>query len=131
MALIELEPPITLLCVAPFGLEEGTQADLPPHELAVVMGEPVRFRFFCSSVRRHDSAGAAFERWDATETAELPPIEITLPAKKREEGEVVPVRLSASITAVGTLLIEALPLEPRTRDERWKVELSVRGRADT
>lgn len=126
-----VEPPITLLCVAPFGLEEGTQATLPPHELAVVVGEPVQFRFFSSSVRRHDPAGAAFDRWDAAEIGELPAIEMTLPAEQREEGEVVPVRLSASITAVGTLLIEALPLEPRTRDERWKVELSVRGRADS
>jgi hypothetical protein len=27
---------------------------------------------------------------------------------------------------VGTLLVEAVPLEPQKPDERWKVELSVR-----
>ena len=37
-----MEPPITALCVAPFGMEEGTDAQLPPHELGVVVGEPVR-----------------------------------------------------------------------------------------
>ena len=52
-----VEPPITALCVAPFGMEEGTEAELPPHELGVVVGEPVRFRFFGSSVRREDQAG--------------------------------------------------------------------------
>ena len=43
-----VEPPITALCVAPFGMEEGTTAKLPPHELGVIVGEPVRFRFFGS-----------------------------------------------------------------------------------
>jgi hypothetical protein len=30
------------------------------------------------------------------------------------------------VTEVGTLLIEAVPLVPKKKDERWKVELSVR-----
>jgi len=25
-----MEPPVKALCVAPFGMEEGTQADVPP-----------------------------------------------------------------------------------------------------
>jgi hypothetical protein len=121
-----MEPPITLLCVAPFGMEEGTSASLPPHQLAVVVGEPVRFRFFGSSVRRQDGAGSTFERWASHEIGELPPIEVTLPAEGRALGDVVPVRLSASVTEVGTLLLEAVPLEGKAADERWKIELSVR-----
>jgi len=107
-------------------MEEGTRAELPPQQLAVVVGEPVRFRFFGSSVRRSDIAGATFERYDEREIQELPPIEITLPAEQRAEGDVVPVGLGARITEVGTLLLEAVPTEPRSDDERWKVELSVR-----
>jgi molecular chaperone DnaK (HSP70) len=124
-----LEPPITLMCVAPFGMEEGTAAELPPHQLAVVVGEPVHFRFFGSHVRRHDEAGATLDRWSADEIAELAPIAITLPAEGRAEGDVVPVSLHAGITALGTLLLEAVPDEPQSADERWKVELSVRGPA--
>jgi hypothetical protein len=30
------------------------------------------------------------------------------------------------VTEVGTLLLEAVPLQPKKKDERWKVELSVR-----
>jgi hypothetical protein len=123
------EPPITALCVAPFGMDEGRATELPPHELGVVVGEPVRFRFFGSTVRRDDGAGTELERWAPGELDELSPIEITFPADGRRPGDVVPVRLHASVTPVGTLLIEALPLEPLTRDERWKVELSVRGDA--
>jgi hypothetical protein len=121
-----MEPPITALCVAPFGMEEGTAAELPPHELGVVVGEPVRFRFFGSSVRRSDPAGAQLEEWQEGELDELAPIELTLPAEGRREGDVVPIRLSAQVTPVGTLLVEAVPLQPRSADERWKVELGVR-----
>ena len=38
--------------VAPFGMEEGSDAALPPQEFGLVVGEPVQFRFFGSSVRR-------------------------------------------------------------------------------
>jgi hypothetical protein len=121
-----VEPPVSALCVAPFGMEEGTEADLPPHELGVVVGEPVRFRFFGSSVRRGDRAGDSLEEWKADELEELPPIEVTLPPDGRREGDVVPVRLRSRVTEVGTLLIEAEPARPLKAGERWRVELSVR-----
>jgi hypothetical protein len=121
-----LEPPLTALCVAPFGMEEGTMARLPPRELGVVVGEPVRFRFFGSSVRRDDQAGAELESWDPAELDELAPIEVTLPSEGRREGDVVPVRLSASVTPVGTLELQAIPTKPKIENERWQVELSVR-----
>ena len=119
-------PPITAFCVAPFGVEEGSRVDLPPHELGVVVGEPVRFRFFGSSVRRHDAAGDEITRFKPAELSELSPIELTLPAEGRQAGEVVPVRLESGVTPIGTLALEAVPLNPRSPDERWKVELSVR-----
>ncbi len=121
-----LEPPISAMCVAPFGMEEGSAAKLPEAELGVVVGEPVTFRFFGSSVRRADPAGELVESWKDGEIEELPPIEITLPPEGRQQGDVVPVRLAASVTEVGTLLLEAVPSEPRKTDERWKIELSVR-----
>jgi Hsp70 protein len=129
-ALPGLEPPVSALCVAPFGMEEGTEAELPPQELFVVVGEPVTFRFFGSSTRRNDAAGALLEHWSPGELAELPPIELTLPPAGRAAGEVVAVQLQASVTAIGTLKIEARALQPLTLDERWQVELNVRGRAD-
>jgi hypothetical protein len=108
-------------------MEEGTEADLPPYEVGVVVGEPVRFRFFGSTVRRSDAAGTTLENWKAGEIEELAPIEVTLPTQGRSEGDVVPARLRASVTPVGTLLLEAVPLRALEPDERWKIELSVRG----
>jgi len=119
-----MEPPIEALCIAPFGMEEGTQAELPPQEVGLVIGEPVRFRFFGSSVRRTDQVGAALEQWGADEIEELEEIEATLPAEGRQVGDVVPVRLRAAVTEVGTLRLEAVP---RDGSEGWKVEFDVRG----
>lgn len=119
-----IAPPLNALCVAPFGMEEGTSASLPQAEFGLVVGEPVRFRFFESSVRRDDLAGTVLERWRDDELHELREIEANLPAEGRSPGDVVPVSLSAVVTEIGTLLIEAIP---QSGTERWKVELDVRG----
>lgn len=123
-------PPVTALCVAPVGMEEGTHADITAHLLGVVVGEEVRFRFFGSQERKKDVAGTALERWKPEELSELSPIAITLPAEGRTPGDVVPVSIRSTITEVGTLLLEAIPTEARAGkgagEERWKLELSVR-----
>ncbi|WP_042885788.1 Hsp70 family protein [Cupriavidus necator] len=121
------EPPVQALCVAPFGMEEGTEAALPPQEFGLVVGEPVHFRFFGSSVRRQDQVGTLLDFWGPEELQELEEIQATLPAEGRTAGEVVPVRLHARVTEAGTLELEAVP---RGNGERWKVEFDVRGNAD-
>jgi hypothetical protein len=120
-----IEAPTVALCVAPFGMEEGTRVGLPEAELAVVVGEQVTFRFFGSSTRRDDVAGTLLESPERA-LDELSPIAITLPAEGRPSGELVAITLEAAITEIGTLELFARPLEPRTADEHWKVELSVR-----
>jgi hypothetical protein len=119
-----MEPPIQALCIAPFGIEEGTAAELPPQEVGLVVGEPVRFRFFGSSVRREDQVGTVLEEWTPDTLEELEEIQAELPAEGRTPGDVVPVRLHAFVTELGTLRLEALP---RSGDERWNVEFNVRG----
>ncbi len=121
-----MEPPTNALCVAPFGMEEGSRVELPDAELGVVVGESVTFRFFGSSTRRDDVVGTLLEAPER-ELTELAPIAITLPAQGRNPGDYVAVSLEAVITEVGTLALFARPREPRVPDEHWKVELSVRG----
>jgi molecular chaperone DnaK (HSP70) len=121
-----LEPPVQALCVAPFGMEEGTEAELPAQEFGLVVGEPVHFRFFGSSVRRQDQVGTLLDYWQPEELQELDEIQASLPSEGRTPGEVVPVKLHARVTEAGTLELEAVP---RATGERWKVEFDVRGGA--
>jgi molecular chaperone DnaK (HSP70) len=114
--------PVKALCVAPFGLEEGSEVEIPGSEFGLVVGEPAEFRFFGSSVRRDDVAGTVVERWQPGEIEELAPVEATL-TKKGEEGRTVPVRITVHATEIGTLEIFCV-----TRDGkgRWKLEFNVR-----
>jgi hypothetical protein len=118
-----IPPEIQALCIAPFGMEEGTQQELPNEEFGLVIGEPVRFRFFASTTRREDRVGTRLNRWNRNELSELAEIEITLEKEGRRAGEVVPVQLCAAVTEIGTLELQAVSQKDNTR---WKIEFDVR-----
>jgi len=118
-----MAPEIEALCIAPFGMEEGTAEALPEDEFGLVIGEPVRFRFFASNTRREDAVGMRLDYWTDEELQELDEIEITLPEEGRRAGEVVPVHLSAAVTEIGTLELHAVSQQD---DHRWKIEFDVR-----
>ena len=121
-----MEPPLEALCVAPFGMEEGSELELPGQEFGLVIGEPVTFRFFGSTVRRQDRIGEVLEFWGPDELQELNEIQATLPAEGRVAGDVVQVKLHALATDAGTLELAAV-----ARDgQRWKVEFDVRSAPD-
>ena len=123
------EPPLELVCVAPFGMEEGTETPVIDESsvVGVVVGAPVAFRFFSSTVRREDRAGQVIHE-ETQGVEELSPIEVTLPAAGRTPGDVVPVRLGAAVTELGRLALHAEPLVAQTPGARVSVELSLRSR---
>ena len=122
-----MEPPISALCLAPFGMEEGTEVALDAQEFGLVVGQPVRLRFFGSSMRRQDAVGSVLDFWGPEELVELQQIEAQLPAEGRTPGEVVAVQLLARVTDIGTLELLAVPVGG---SERWKVEFDVRAQAE-
>jgi hypothetical protein len=113
-------PPVRAVCLAPFGMEEGSTVDLPGLEVGAVVGETASFRFFASSVRRDDAAGAVLD--DPAGLEELPAIETTLPAGDGAAGEVLPVHLRSHVSEVGTLELHLVSPAGRA----WKLEFSVR-----
>ncbi|NMM19416.1 MAG: Hsp70 family protein [Rhodoferax sp.] len=119
-----MAPPVQALCVAPFGMEEGVEADLLAQEFGLVVGEPVHLRFFGSSVRRQDQLGTLLDFWQPEELQELGEIQATLPAEGRRVGEIVQVKLRAIASETGTLELTAVATQG---GERWKVEFDVRG----
>ncbi|GAC1339047.1 MAG: Hsp70 family protein [Myxococcales bacterium] len=118
-------PRLHAVCLAPFGMEEGTSVDLPELEVGAVVGETTAFRFFASDQRRGDAPGAVVD--DVEELSELAPIEAALPAEAGDgaAGEVIPVGLRTAVTEVGTLTLRLVARAPPPRE--WKLEFSVRG----
>jgi len=114
-------PPLKALCVVPFGMEEGTERDVPGQEFGLVVGEPAEFRFLGSTTRRADAVGTVVEDWEG-QIEELSPVSTTLEAAG-SEGRTVPVHLHSKVTPVGTLELWCLS---RDGKQRWKLEFNVR-----
>ena len=118
-------PPVKALCVAPQGLEEGSTVELPDDELGLIVGETSNFRFFAAATRKDDGAGTLIDA-DAPGLTELDPVEKLVAADgERKAGDLVPVRLEAHVTEVGTLELWCVARDGRGR---WKLEYSVRER---
>jgi hypothetical protein len=120
-----MEAPLKALCVAPFGMEEGTEAVVPDREFGLVVGEPAEFRFLNSTIRKQDHVGDLLEDWGG-EIEELSPLEVTL-TLEGQQGSVLPVRLESRVTAIGTL---ELWCASRDGANRWKLELNIREKSE-
>jgi hypothetical protein len=122
--------PLKALCVAPIGMEEGTECDVPSDEFALITGEPVPFRFFSSTTRRADRPGTLLDSSHITaaksdeepELVETDAMEALLPCEDSDDDE-VPVRFQTRVTELGILELWSLATNS---DKRWKLEFSVR-----
>ncbi len=120
--------PLRALCVVPFGMEEGTECDVPSGEVGLVLGEPVQFRFFSSASRKHDQPGSVLQAWSEDELVETAPLEATLPASDATEDAYVPVRFQSRVTELGMLELWCVGTNT---PGRWKLEFNVREEAES
>jgi molecular chaperone DnaK (HSP70) len=121
LAVPGIAPRVDAVCIAPKGMEEGAEAVIPT-ELGLVVGEPATFRFFSSTTREGDVAGAAFDVARAGDAVvEVAPIETTLPG---EPGLLVPVTLRSRVTEIGTLELFA---QETATGRQHKLEFQIRG----
>jgi len=122
-----MEPPIKLLCVVPYGMEEGSTVDISGQRIELCMwkGEPVEFRFFSSTSRRKDKPGAIGD-YNSENCEEHSPLETTIGdanPEQSDEGEAVEVDLRAHLTEIGVLELNVVE---RDGGETHKLEFNVR-----
>ncbi len=115
--------PLKALCVVPFGMEEGTQLDVPSQPVGLVLGRPVRFRFFSSLTRKGDQVGQLLDRWAEEELQETDALEAELPLPDGQEAGFVPVAFSSRVTELGVLELWCVSIDGQ---HRWKLEFNVR-----
>lgn len=124
--------PLKALCVVPFGMEEGTQAQIREREFGLVIGEPAVFHLLASTVRKTDAGGEIVEDWSG-EIEEVTTMETLLSVSEPEAESsdtaasrtIIPVWLESHVTEVGTLELWCVA---RDGDGRWKLEFNLRER---
>jgi len=119
--------PLQALCVVPFGMEEGTAIDVPSREVGLIVGQPVRFRFFASANRKEDKPGSMLKWWDEEELVETAPMELVLQADAVPDEGFVPVKFHSKITELGVFELWCQSVRD---NQRWKLEFNVREDAE-
>ncbi|MEW6747232.1 MAG: Hsp70 family protein, partial [Planctomycetota bacterium] len=119
--------PLSALCVVPFGMEEGSEIEVPSEEIGLVVGERAQFRFFSSSMRRDDKPGDIVAGGAASGILETDSLEAHLPADERFAEGCVPVKFRSRITELGVF---ELWCRSTISEDTWRLEFSVRQRAE-
>lgn len=116
--------PVKALCVVPFGMEEGSSAQIKDKEFGLIVGEPAVFSLLSSPVRRTDRPGDLIEDWDE-QIEQVATMETVLSSGEEgsAEGTAIPVWLESRFTEVGTL---ELCCVGREEEKRWKLEFNLR-----
>jgi molecular chaperone DnaK (HSP70) len=114
-----MPPPIKALCVAPFGMEEGSETEPTERIFNLVVGEKAKFEFLGSPARTEDTMGVVIEDWEQ----DIEPITTVETTLEGDPGAVIPVSIQVRLTEVGTLELWCVS---RKDGKRWKLEFNVR-----
>ncbi len=123
LAIPGMPRPLQAVCVVPFGMEEGSESDVPGREVGLVVGREVQFRFFASAIRKEDRVGNVLRDWDEEELVETAPMQLNLPADDAPDEGFVPVRFHSKINELGVFELWCNSVR---NDQSWKLEFNVR-----
>ena len=115
-----LAMPTRALCIAPFGMEDGSQAESKDRLFNLVVGEKVTFDIMSSPNRPDDQLGDVIDDWEDMGITGLTSIETEL---EGTDGGFIPVTFEVKVTEIGTLEFWACS---RDDDRKWRLELNVR-----
>lgn len=120
-----IPPALKAMCIAPFGMEEGSEFHLETQEFSLVVGEPATFRFFSRATPKLSDGtipamGTVVRKWQH-ELTELHPIE-TILDKAEGDGKTIRIHIGSKITELGMLEVWCQAADHR----KWKLEFDVR-----
>ena len=125
LALPGMPRPMNALCVAPMGMEEGTETDVPSTamEIGLAVGQQEKFRIFSSSTRKEDKPGTLLTHWSPDELEETDSLETTLAPAGDAQDDFVPIQFHSVVTELGMF---ELWCQSVNSPDKWKLEFSVR-----
>jgi hypothetical protein len=111
----------------PRGAEEGTTLEVDNDSLQLVANRPVSFRLYSSLIRTGDALGSVVEF--AADDADLhthAPLNAVIRFGKKTGERLIPVKLGARLTEIGTLESWC---DSKISDNRWRLEFELRKKA--
>lgn len=117
---------VRTVCLVPRGTEEGSTLEFDSDSLQLVANKPVSFRLYSSLARTEDQVGDVVEFSRADLESDALHVHAPLNAVIRfgKVGErLVPVKLGAKLTEVGTLEIWA---DSKVTEHRWRLQFELR-----
>jgi molecular chaperone DnaK (HSP70) len=112
------------VCLVPRGAEEGAALEIDDGTLQLVANRPVSFRLYSSLTRTEDKLGDLVEF--AVGDADLhmhAPLNAVIRFGKKAEERLIPVKLGARLTEIGTLESWC---ESKISDNRWRLQFELR-----
>jgi molecular chaperone DnaK (HSP70) len=112
------------VCLVPRGAEEGAAIEIDNDALQLVANRPVSFRLYSSLTRADDKLGDVVEF--AANDPDLhmhAPLNAVIRFGKKAEERLIPVKLGARLTEIGTLESWC---ESKISDNRWRLEFELR-----
>ena len=112
------------VCLVPRGAEEGAALGIDDDALQLVANRPVSFRLYSSLTRTEDQLGSLIE-FDTDDPGlhRHAPLNAVIRFGKKAEERLIPVKLGARLTEVGTLETWC---ESKISDNRWNLEFELR-----
>ena len=110
------------VCLIPRGTEEGQTLELDSQDLHLVANKPVSFRLYSSLTRVDDPVGQSLRVAEAEDLHLHAPLNAVIRFGKSGE-RLVPVKLRAHITEVGTLELWA---DSKISEHNWRLQFELR-----
>jgi molecular chaperone DnaK (HSP70) len=112
------------VCLVPRGAEEGESIEIDNQALQLVANRPVSFRLYSSLIRADDKLGDVLEfSVGDPDLHRHAPLNAVIRFGKRAEERLIPVKLGARLTEIGTLETWC---ESKIGDNRWRLQFELR-----
>jgi len=112
------------VCLAPRGAEEGAVIEIDNDALELVANRPVSFRLYSSLTRAGDKLGDVLEfPADDPGLHVHAPLHAVIRFGQKAEERLIPVKLGARLTEIGTLETWC---ESKISDNRWRLQFELR-----
>ncbi|HMC63118.1 MAG TPA: hypothetical protein VKJ01_28245, partial [Candidatus Solibacter sp.] len=112
------------VCLVPRGAEEGAALEIVNDALKLVANRPVSFRLYSSLTRTDDKLGDVVEFASGDPDLHMhAPLNAVIRFGRKAEERLIPVKLGARLTEIGTLETWC---ESKIGDNRWRLQFELR-----